>query len=93
MKAWVLEDVGDIQYKEAAKPHISENEVLVAVKVRKGSMSCAEITVISVPDGTADLRSMSQCRSATSLNCRKMFHMRKRQCLNRCRWHAMHCAV
>ena len=32
MKAWVLEDVGDIQYKEAAKPHISENEVLVAVK-------------------------------------------------------------
>ena len=26
MKAWVLEDVGDIQYKEAAKPHISENE-------------------------------------------------------------------
>ena len=31
--------------------------------------------------------------NATSLNCRKMFHMRKRQCLNRCRWHAMHCAV
>ena len=131
MKAWVLEDIGNIKYKEVLKPQISENEVLVQVKAavicgsdipriyqtgahqmplipghefsgqvvqtgenaRKGSMSCAEITVISVPDGTADLRSMLQCRSATSLNCRKMFHMRKRQCLNRCRRHATHCAV
>ena len=122
MKAWVLEDIGNIKYKEVLKPQISENEVLVQVKaagicgsdipriyqtgahqmplipghefsgqvvqtgenadvkwqnkrvgifaitalrVRKGSMSCAEITVISVPDGTVDLRSMSQCRSAT----------------------------
>ena len=142
MKAWVLEDIGNIKYKEVLKPQISENEVLVQVKaagicgsdipriyqtgahqmplipghefsgqvVQTGEnadvkwqnkrvgifpliMSCAEITVISVPDGTADLRSMLQCRSATSLNCRKMFHMRKRQCLNRCRWHATHCAV
>ena len=33
MKAWVLEDIGNIKYKEVLKPQISENEVLVQVKV------------------------------------------------------------
>ena len=32
MKAWVLEDIGNIKYKEVLKPQISENEVLVQVK-------------------------------------------------------------
>lgn len=32
MKAWVLEDIGNIKYKEVLKPQISENEVLVEVK-------------------------------------------------------------
>lgn len=32
MKAWVLQDIGSIQYKEVQKPHISEREVLVEVK-------------------------------------------------------------
>lgn len=32
MKAWVLEKIGNIQYKEVLKPQISEHEVLVEVK-------------------------------------------------------------
>lgn len=32
MKAWVLEDIGNIKYKEVLKPQILENEVLVQVK-------------------------------------------------------------
>ena len=32
MKAWLLEDIGNIKYKEVLKPQISENEVLVQVK-------------------------------------------------------------
>lgn len=32
MKAWVLQDIGRIEYKEVQKPHISDGEVLVAVK-------------------------------------------------------------
>ena len=32
MKAWVLEDIGKIQYKEVSKPLPGEHEVLVEVK-------------------------------------------------------------
>lgn len=32
MKAWLLEDIGNIKYKEVLKPQILENEVLVQVK-------------------------------------------------------------
>ena len=32
MKAWVLEDIGKIQYKKVSKPRIGEHEVLVEVK-------------------------------------------------------------
>ena len=32
MKAWVLEDIGKIQYKEVSKPQPGEHEVLVEVK-------------------------------------------------------------
>lgn len=32
MKAWVLHDVGNIQYEDVVKPQLSETEVLVSVK-------------------------------------------------------------
>ena len=35
MKAWVLEDIGKIQYKEVSKPLPGEHEVLVEVKAAR----------------------------------------------------------
>ena len=33
MKAWVLQEIGDIRYEEVAEPELKEDEVLVEVKV------------------------------------------------------------
>lgn len=154
MKAWVLEDIGNIKYKEVLKPQISENEVLVQVKAWQVSavrtfrgftdrrtpkplIPGHEFSGQVVQTGeNADVKWQNKrvgifplipcrnciacqkgqyelCRNYSYLGSRrdggfaeyvavpernlierrKMFHMRKRQCLNRCRWHATHCAV